>query len=127
APRSGVRRHRQRKGAGRQPLEPCWGGGRGDMFAPCPGCSGDPQLTPGKTMKRTVLALALAAAMPAVAQAQTNITLNGSIDVAIESLNDDANGGQSDVKVSNGVWAGSRLAVVGSEDLGGGLKGIFNI
>jgi predicted porin len=78
-------------------------------------------------MKRTVLALALAAAMPAVAQAQTNITLNGSIDVAIESLNDDANGGQSDVKVSNGVWAGSRLAVVGSEDLGGGLKGIFNI
>jgi predicted porin len=78
-------------------------------------------------MKRTILAVAIVSALPAFAQAQTNITLNGSIDVAIESLNDDANGGESDLKVTNGVWAGSRLAVVGTEDLGGGLKGIFNI
>lgn len=78
-------------------------------------------------MKTAVLALALAAAIPAVAHAQTNIRLNGSIDVAVESLNDDANGGESDLKVTNGIWAGSRLAVVGTEELGGGLKGIFNI
>ncbi len=78
-------------------------------------------------MKRTMIALAVASAIPVAAQAQTSITLNGSIDMAVESLNGDANGGRSDVKITNGVWAGSRLAVVGTEDLGGGLKGIFNI
>ena len=54
-------------------------------------------------MKRTILAVAIVSALPAFAQAQTNITLNGSIDVAVESLNDDANGGESDLKVTNGV------------------------
>lgn len=79
-------------------------------------------------MKKSLLALAVAAALPAVAFAQTNIVLNGSIDVSLESVNDDANGGNgSDLKVSNGVWSGSRFAIVGTEELGGGLKGIFNI
>ena len=79
-------------------------------------------------MKKSLLALAVAAALPAVAFAQTNIVLNGSVDVSLESVNDDANGGNgSDLRVSNGVWSGSRFAIVGSEELGGGLKGIFNM
>jgi predicted porin len=78
-------------------------------------------------MKKSILALTVAAALPAVAYAQTNIVLNGSLDVSVESLNGDANGGESDLKVSNGVWAGSRFAVSGTEDLGSGLKGIFNL
>ena len=79
-------------------------------------------------MKKSLMALAVAAALPAFAQAQTNIVLNGSIDMSLESVNDDANGGNgSDLKVTNGVWAGSRFAIVGTEDLGGGLKGIFNL
>ena len=53
---------------------------------------------------------------------------NGSLDMSLESVNDDANGGNgSDLKVTNGVWAGSRFAIVGAEDLGSGLKGLFNI
>ena len=79
-------------------------------------------------MKKSLLALAIAAALPAIAQAQTNIVLNGSIDMSLESVNDDANDGNgSDLKITNGVWGGSRLAIVGTEELGGGLKGIFNI
>ena len=79
-------------------------------------------------MKKSLLALAVAAALPAVALAQTNIVLNGSVDVSLESVNDDANGGNgSDLRVSNGVWSGSRFAISGTEELGGGLKGIFNI
>lgn len=101
-------------------------------------------------MKKSLVALAVAAALPAIVQAQTTPTLRvdpermgpattppkslatsiqlvGSIDVGIESVNDDANGGVSDVRISNGIWSGSRLAVVGSEDLGGSLRALFNI
>jgi predicted porin len=78
-------------------------------------------------MKKSLLALAVAAALPAFAQAQTNIVLNGSIDAALEYVDPDVAGVDSDVRVTQGIWSGSRLAVVGTEELGGGLKGIFNI
>jgi predicted porin len=85
-------------------------------------------------MKKSLLALAVAAALPAFAYAQTNIILNGSIDVAVEHVNSDSNqilngptATGNDVRVTNGVWSGSRFAISGTEELGGGLKGIFNI
>lgn len=78
-------------------------------------------------MKKSLVALAVAAALPAFAQAQTSIQLIGSVDVAVESLNKDANGGKADLQVNDGVWGGSRVAIVGSEELGSGLKAIFNI
>jgi predicted porin len=78
-------------------------------------------------MKKSLLALAVAAALPAFAYAQTNIILNGSIDGSLESVNGDANAGTSDLRVTDGVWSGSRFAISGTEELGGGLKGIFNI
>lgn len=78
-------------------------------------------------MKKSLLALAVAAALPAVAFAQTNIILNGSVDVALEHVNTESGGGSPDFRVSNGVWSGSRFAISGTEELGGGLKGIFNV
>lgn len=78
-------------------------------------------------MKKSLVALAVAAALPAFAQAQTSVQLTGSVDVALESLNSDANRGKSDLKVSDGIWGGSRFAIVGSEDLGSGLKALFNL
>ncbi|MDO5103604.1 MAG: porin [Lautropia sp.] len=79
-------------------------------------------------MKKSLVALAVAAALPAFAQAQTSVQLTGSVDVAVESLNKDANGGaKGDLKVSDGIYGGSRFAIVGSEDLGGGLKALFNL
>lgn len=78
-------------------------------------------------MKKSLLALAVAAALPAAAQAQTNVTLYGIADVAVAYERTD-NGGTktNDVRVQNGVWSGSRVGLQGSEDLGGGLRGIFN-
>ncbi|MGE0801469.1 MAG: porin [Lautropia sp.] len=78
-------------------------------------------------MKKSLVALAVAAALPAFAQAQTNVQLTGSIDLALESVNKDANGGVSDMKLTQGINAGSRFAIVGSEDLGGGLRALFNM
>jgi predicted porin len=78
-------------------------------------------------MKLSLLALAVAAALPAFAHAHTNIVLNGSIDQSLEYIDPDVAGVDSDVRVTNGVWSGSRFAISGTEELGGGLKGIFNI
>ena len=79
-------------------------------------------------MKKSLVALAVAAALPAFAQAQTSIQLLGSVDVAVQSLNKDANTtGKSDLRIDDGIWGGSRVGIVGSEDLGNGLKGIFNL
>ncbi|MEO8225200.1 MAG: porin [Gammaproteobacteria bacterium] len=59
-------------------------------------------------MKKSPVTLAIAAALPAFAQAQTNIVLNGSLDMSLESVNNDANDGNgTDLKVANGVWGGS--------------------
>jgi predicted porin len=79
-------------------------------------------------MKKSLLALAVAAALPAFAQAQTNVTLYGIADVAVEyvDFDQDGSGRSHDVRVTNGVWSGSRVGLQGSEDLGGGLRGIFN-
>lgn len=79
-------------------------------------------------MKKSLVALAVAAALPAFAQAQTSVQLTGSVDVSVESVNKDANGGaKGDLKVTDGLYGGSRFAIVGSEDLGNGLKALFNL
>lgn len=79
-------------------------------------------------MKKSLVALAVAAALPAFAQAQTSVQLTGSVDVAVESLNKDANGGaKGDLKITDGLWGGSRFAINGSEELGNGTKGIFSL
>lgn len=64
--------------------------------------------------------LALLCALPTFAQSQSNVTLYGRVDLGIaRNIGDD-------------TWvmqqgSGSRLGLRGSEDLGGGLKAIFNI
>ena len=78
-------------------------------------------------MRNAGFTLAVLAAIPIIAHAQTRITISGNLDLAIESLNADANGGRSDVRMTEGIWDGSRLSVIGTEQLGGGLKGLFNI
>ena len=83
-------------------------------------------------MKKSILALALAAALPAIAQAQSSIVLYGIVDGAIEYANQNANSsssqlGKSGFRVSSSVGTGTRLGVRGSENLGGGLSAIFQI
>ena len=72
-------------------------------------------------MKKTVLAFAVAAAMgvPAVAAADT--TLYGRFNVSLDAVDNDVD--SSTQLASNG----SRIGVRGSEDLGGGLRGVFQM
>ena len=67
------------------------------------------------------------------AQAQSSVTLYGVVDTGIGYLSSSApavgatSGGHSAVKMINGIWAGSRFGLKGSEDLGGGTAAIFTL
>ncbi|MFK7964545.1 MAG: porin [Burkholderiaceae bacterium] len=77
-------------------------------------------------MKKSLLAVAVAAALPAAAIAQTNVQLYGIGDAAITIANDDASSnGDTQFQMSDGIQSGSRVGVQGSEDLGGGLSATF--
>lgn len=87
-------------------------------------------------MKKSLLAVAVAAALPTFAQAQSSVTLFGLLDASVEYSDDQANAsitgntvtaGKSGLRLKNGVGYGSRFGVRGSEDLGGGLRAIFTI
>ena len=89
-------------------------------------------------MKKSLLAVAVAAALPAFAQAQSSVTLYGILDASVEYSNDEANSvanfvngtvtpGDSTLKLNSGLQSGSRFGVRGSEDLGGGLRAVFTI
>ncbi|WP_213301697.1 porin [Paraburkholderia sacchari] len=79
-------------------------------------------------------AVAAGAAMLALstAFAQSSVTLYGVVDTGIGWANNQTalgstSGGHAAVKMINGVWAGSRFGLKGSEDLGGSTKAIFTL
>lgn len=81
-------------------------------------------------MKKTLLAAALLAGFAGVAQAETSVTLYGIIDTGlgynrISGYSDAANG--SRFGMINGVQNGSRWGLRGSEDLGDGLRAVFQL
>jgi predicted porin len=75
------------------------------------------------------------------AHAQSSVTLYGIVDTGIGYQNSSTTlspttgaasarpspGGSSQVKMINGIWAGSRFGLKGAEDLGGGTKAIFQL
>lgn len=71
-------------------------------------------------MKKSLIALATLAAFAGAASAQSSVTLYGRVDLSVAK-----NIGSSAKAIQNG--SGSRFGVRGVEDLGGGLKGIFQI
>jgi predicted porin len=77
-------------------------------------------------MKKSILALAVAAALTAPLAAQADTILYGSARVSVD-YNDE--GSTDPFDNDNGVWDvtnnSSRLGVLGSEDLGGGLSAIY--
>ncbi len=79
-------------------------------------------------MKKTLLAVAVAAALPAAAFAQsTNVTLYGIADAGVGFVDTDARGADAAMVVESGYQSTSRLGIRGTEDLGSGLKATFNI
>lgn len=62
------------------------------------------------------------AALAGPAAAQSNVTIDGLVDMALVR----ASGGIADVtRLTSGVEAGSRIGFKGREDLGGGMAAVF--
>jgi len=78
-------------------------------------------------MKKTLIALAVLGSAAGHASAQSNVTLYGVFDTAFRnSTNVNANG-DSQLQLNAGLIQGSRWGVRGTEDLGGGMKAIFDL
>ncbi|MBN3803631.1 porin [Paraburkholderia sp. Ac-20336] len=86
-------------------------------------------------MKKTLVTSALGL-VALGAHAQSSVTLYGIVDTGLGWQNSSTTlssgakpspGGRSQVKMINGIWAGSRFGLKGSEDLGGGTKAIFQL
>ena len=73
----------------------------------------------------SAMAVAVAAASAGAAHAQSSVTLYGIIDTGVTYVNNTA--GSSQVSMASGINQGSRWGLLGNEDLGGGLKAIFNL
>ncbi len=77
-------------------------------------------------MKKTLLAVAVAAALPAAAFAQSNVTLYGIADAGVGWNDTDGPGDSNTMVVNSGYQSTSRFGIRGTEDLGSGLKATFN-
>ncbi|MCA1323823.1 porin [Herbaspirillum sp. alder98] len=78
-------------------------------------------------MQKKHMAVALLAATSGVAAAQSTVTVYGLIDTGIEYVNHASATGGSVTRLSSGAMNTSRIGFRGSEDLGGGLKAIFQL
>ena len=80
-------------------------------------------------MKKSLLSLAVLAALSAggFAQAQSNVQVYGLIDAGVDYTTNTNAAKDSQVRVISGGKNTSRWGFRGSEDLGGGLKAVFNL
>lgn len=82
-------------------------------------------------MQKKIIALALAGLASSAAFAQSNVTLYGRADYGYMVRGDDDGAVSKNLKnkseFASGIGAGSRIGFKGSEDLGNGLKAIFEI
>lgn len=78
-------------------------------------------------MKFKYLAAALLSTLPLFAHAQTNVTIYGVMDAAIAVEDSDAPGEDRRTVINSGNQSSSRIGFRGTEDLGNGLKALFNI
>jgi GBP family porin len=76
-------------------------------------------------MVRSAICLGAMCALPGTSWAQSSVSLYGLMDVGINYINND--GGKSNVDMTSGVLQGNRFGLLGSEDLGGGLKAVFRL
>lgn len=80
-------------------------------------------------MKKSALALAVLAAfsLNTQAQAQSNVQVYGLMDAGVEYVTNAGPNGNSMTRVVSGGKNTSRWGFRGTEDLGGGLKAVFNL
>jgi len=76
-------------------------------------------------MNKSLIALAVLGTMMGAAQAQSTVTLYGRIDASL--MHNNPFGGTSQWSIDSGTVSGSRWGLMGSEDLGGGMKINFDL
>ena len=76
-------------------------------------------------MKKHVIALAVSATFAAPVFAQSSVTLYGLVDEGFNYTNN--SGGHAAYQLESGYAQGSRWGLKGAEDLGGGIKAIFQL
>jgi predicted porin len=82
--------------------------------------------------KCIAIATTAASLASGIASAQSSVTLYGIVDNGMTYQSSSTslgstNSGRSAVKMSTGVWLGSRIGLKGAESLGGGMKAIFQL
>lgn len=65
------------------------------------------------------------AALAFSAQAQSSVTIYGILDMGLTHISDEV--GRSETRLADGANYGNRLGFRGTEDLGGGLRALFNL
>jgi predicted porin len=78
-------------------------------------------------MQYKSLAAALVTALPLLASAQSNVTIYGVMDAAVSSEDSGAPGQGRRTVINSGNQSSSRFGFRGTEDLGNGLKALFNL
>ncbi|MDB5959447.1 MAG: hypothetical protein JWP59_741 [Massilia sp.] len=76
---------------------------------------------------RAIAAIAVLAAAPLLATAQSNVTIYGVLDAALSKEDTGAPNGKKTLQLNSGNQSSSRFGFRGTEDLGGGLKAIYNL
>jgi predicted porin len=76
-------------------------------------------------MKAHLYAIAALAAATGTAQAQSNVTLYGSLDAGVAYINNA--GGSGMTRLDQGTMQPDRFGFRGTEDLGGGMKALFQL
>jgi predicted porin len=78
-------------------------------------------------MKKSLIAVAIAAALlPTIGHAQTNVTMYGIADAAVAAVRTGNPGTKNTIRLDSGTQSTSRWGIRGTEELGGGLKALFN-
>ncbi len=75
-------------------------------------------------MKKSLVALAVLGALTGSAYAADSVQLYGIVDMGVAHY---SNGNGSVTKLGTGIQSGSRIGLKGTEDLGGGLKALFQL
>jgi len=81
-------------------------------------------------MKKISLLAALTGAFAVTAHAQSSVTLYGLLDAGVSysnNVNTGVGSGSGDARFASGLMSSDRWGIKGSEDLGGGLKAVFNL
>lgn len=78
-------------------------------------------------MKKTLIALATLGMLSSAAYAQSSVTIYGVLDEAVRYSTNVNNADDNQFQLVDGIQSETRLGFKGSEDLGAGLKAIFNL